>query len=158
MTVPVHGLPPLVREGLDVALVPPGLRGDRWHRVTSCEADDRTGQLIGLSGVSSLDEAEDIVGRCLLARVSDLPADLSLHDPERLVGREVEDRASGVRATIAEVMTGPANDVWVLRGDLGEALVPVIDEVVSDVPDAGVVPVTLPAGLEWDGRGADDAL
>lgn len=158
VTVPVHGLPPLVREGLEVAVVPPALTGSRWHVIASCEGDDRAGQLVGLSGVSTIDEAEGLAGKVLLARVADLPEDLALHDPERLVGREVRDRASGVSAVIAEVMTGPANDVWVLRGALGEALVPVIDEVVSSVPDEGPVSVTLPAGLEWDGRGAADAL
>lgn len=158
VTVPVHGLPPLVRPGLEVAVVPPELTGDRWHVVTSCGGDERTGALVGLSGASTLDDAEALVGRFLLARVRDLPDDLALHDPERLVGREVADEAAGVRARIAEVMVGPANDVWALCGPLGEALVPVIDEVVASVPDEGPIPVTLPAGLEWDPRGASHDL
>ena len=153
MTVPVHGLPSLVHEGLEVAVVPPSASGSRWHVVSSCSSGGRSGDLVALSGVTSLGEAEDLVGRYLLASVADLPAGLALHDRERLVGREVVDER-GTRGAIAEVLSGPANDVWVLRGELGELLLPVIDEVVSDVPDDGPIPVRVPAGLRWEG-GAD---
>lgn len=150
VTVPVHGLPPLVHEGLEVAVVPPELRGDRWHRILSCASDGRAGSLVALSGVDDLSAAERLVGRTLLARVADLPADLARHDPDRLLGREVRDEKSGEPARIAEVMTGPANDVWVLRGARGELLLPVVDEVVPDVPEDGPIPVRVPAGLEWE--------
>ena len=70
------------------------------------------------------------------------------------LGRLVRVEGADQLATIVEVMTGPANDVWVLRGELGELLLPVIDEVVSDVPDDGPIPVRVPAGLRWEG-GAD---
>ena len=150
VTVPVHGLPSLVREGLDVAVVPPELRGSRWHTVVSCSSDGRSGSLVALDGAGDLAAAERLVGRHLLARLSDLPEDLALHDAGRLVGREVVDERSGDTATIAEVMVGPANDVWVLRGSRGELLLPVIDDVVSEVPDNGPVVVRIPAGLEWE--------
>ena len=71
VTVPVRGLPSLVREGLTVAVVPPALKGSRWHRVVSCEGDGRSGSLVALSGVSDLTAAESLVGRYLLARESD---------------------------------------------------------------------------------------
>ena len=47
-------------------------------------------------------------------------------------------------------MRGPANDVWVVRGARGEILLPVIDDVVSAVPESGPIPVRVPAGLEWE--------
>lgn len=152
MTVPVHGLPSLVREGLLVAAVPPALRGERWHRVGACSRDGRGGTLVSLSGVDDLSAAEALVGATLLAREADLPADLALHDPERLVGRTVRDAATGDDGRICEVMTGPANDVWVLRGERGELLLPVIDEVVREVPTEGPIDVHVPAGLAWEGR------
>lgn len=151
VTVPVHGLPPLVTEGLEVALVPPRLRGSRWHRVESCSSDGRSGSLVSLSGIASLGDAEDLVGSYLLARTDDLPDDLVLHDRERLIGREVVDAGSGVSSTIAEVMYGPANDVWVLRGELGELLIPVVEDVVPGVPEEGPIVVRVPAGLSWEG-------
>ena len=155
VTVAVHGLPSLVREGLEVAVVPPELAESRWRVVTSCSADDRAGCLVALSGVRDLAAAEALVGRTLLAREADLPSDLALHDAGRLVGREVEavaaDGGEPVRGVIAEVMRGPANDVWVVRGEAGELLLPVIDEVVSEVPASGAVRVRVPAGLAWEG-------
>ena len=149
VTVPVHGLPSLVREGLEVALVPPALRGSRWHRVVSCSSDARSGALVALSGVTTLDAAEGLVGKGVLARLADLPEDLPLHDPERLVGRTVSDAGRGLTAVIAEVMTGPANDVWVVRGASGEALLPVIDSVVSEVPESGPIEIRVPEGTQW---------
>lgn len=153
VTVPVHGLPSLVRTGLEVALVPPDGRSPRWRRVGSCASDARSGQLVSFDGVSTLDEAERLVGRTLLAREADLPNDLALHDAGRLVGREVRDVCTGRVGTIEEVMSGPANDVWVVRDGAGELLVPVVDEVVSAVPDEGPVPVRPPAGLGWERAG-----
>ena len=150
VTVAVHGLPSLVREGLEVFAVPPALRGPRRHVVTSCADNGRSGRLVALSGVCDLASAEALVGKTLLARVADLPEDLALHDAGRLVGREVVDVVAGATGAIAEVMRGPANDVWVVRGPLGEILVPVIDEVVSSVPEEGPIPLAVPAGLGWE--------
>ena len=152
MTVPVHGLPSLVREGLVVAVVPPELKGSRWHTVERCVSDARAGSLVTLSGSRSLDDAESLVGRYLLAREDDLPADLALRDVERLVGRRVVDAASGRSGQISEVLTGPANDVWVICDETSEVLVPVVDEVVVSVPEQGDIVVRVPDGLEWERR------
>jgi 16S rRNA processing protein RimM len=70
-----------------------------------------------------------------------------LHDAPRLLGREVADVTLGPLGTIREVMTGRANDVWAVCGPAGETLVPVVDEVVDDVPEAGPIVVSLPDGL-----------
>ena len=153
VTVSVHGLPSLVREGLEVAPVPPELTGPRWRTVVSASGEGRAGRLVALSGVDDVSSAERLVGRFLLARERDLPEDLALHDPERLVGREVVGEGDGRRARIREVMSGPANDVWVLDVEGDEVLVPVVDEVVSAVPDEGPIPIRVPRGLGWPGEG-----
>lgn len=150
VTVAVHGLPSLVHEGLEVFVVPPALRGPRRHVVTSCSEGGRSGCLVALSGVRDLASAEGLVGKTLLAREADLPEGLALHDAGRLVGREVVDGATGAAGRIEEVMRGPANDVWVVRGPLGEILLPVIDDVVSSVPDEGPIEVSIPDGLDWE--------
>lgn len=154
VTVPVHGLPLLVREGLVVFVVPPHLKGPRSLRVTAVESDGRWGQLVAFDGVSGLDAAEGLVGRMLLARSADLPDDLALHDAEALQGREVEDESLGRLGTITEVMMGPANDVWVVEGPLGEVLLPVVESVVSDVPEEGPITVRVPGGM-LDGGGQE---
>ena len=57
VTVPVHGLPPMLREGLEVFVVPPALKGPRSLMVR--EADlGRSGQLVALEGVTGIGEAE----------------------------------------------------------------------------------------------------
>ena len=35
--------------------------------------------------------------------------------------------------TITEVLERPANDVWLVRGDLGETLVPAVHDAVQEV-------------------------
>lgn len=126
---------------MDVCLVPPLLKADRWHTVESCSGDDRGGCLVALSGVGTIDAASELRGRYLLAREADLPADFELHDADRLCGREVADAAAGPLGRIAEVMRGPANDVWVIRDGDRELLLPVIDSVVREVCPAGPIAV-----------------
>lgn len=149
VTVCVDGLPQLMRVGLTVAVVPPALRGGRWHVVEACSDDDRSGQLVTLSGAATLKDAEGLVGKTLLARESDLPDDLALHDAPALVGREVCVEGTDERGWIEEVMIGPANDAWCVRTRAGEVILPVIDEVVSTVPESGPITLRLPDGLTW---------
>ena len=142
MAVPVHGLPAVLSEGMEVCVVPPMLKGERRHVVESCETDGREGALVSLSGVEGIDAAKKLCGRYFLVRESELPEGFDLHDGVRLLGREVVDEAHGLRGRVDEVMTGPANDVWVVAlEDGGEVLLPVIDQVVSDVPDDGPIAV-----------------
>lgn len=129
-----------------VALVPPALRGNRWHLVTSV-SEGGTGQLVSLSGISSMGDAEAVVGTFVLALEDQLPPDIALHDAHDLLGREVLDQGRGNLGSIVEVMTGPANDVWVIDGAYGELLVPVIPTVVTDVPPEGPVVISAPEGL-----------
>jgi 16S rRNA processing protein RimM len=147
VAVPADGLPLLMREGLRVCVVPPLLKGDRWHEVLDVD-DGPHGQLVALSGVTDQGAASKIVGRSLLASVADLPEDLTLHDGARLVGRDVVDSRLGAIGHVEEVMFGTAQDVWVVRGgDLGEVLVPAVDAIVTSVPADGPIQVTLPPGL-----------
>lgn len=146
VTVPVHGLPPLLHDGLEVSIVPPALKGPR-SRVVNSVSGDEGGMLVSLSGVDDLNSAERLVGRTLLAPWDDLPDGFELHDADALVGREVHDVRLGDLGHVTEVMRGPANDVWVVEGPHGEVLLPVIDEVVSSVPPAGAIQVSAPQGL-----------
>ena len=146
VTVPVHGLPLVLDVGMDVYPVPPALKGPRGYRVSSC-VDSETGQLVALRGVWSIDAASQLVGKTLLVPESQLPEGFALHDVERLVGLEVCDASRGLLGTIEEVMQGVANDVWVVRGPLGEVLVPVVPEMVLSVDEGAAIQVDLPVGL-----------
>lgn len=149
MAVPVHGLPLVLHEGMNVTVVPPRLKGSRVRTVTSCSGDE-AGQLVRLSGVDDLGAASALVGRTLLVAEGDLPADFALHDVPSLAGREVCDLEAGPLGSIEEVMRGPANDVWVVEGPRGEVMVPVVDAYVVEVPPEGPITVDLPRGLVPD--------
>ena len=153
MTVPVHGLPSLMREGLKVAVVPPQLKGSRWHTVEEATDDGRAGQLVSFADVTTIDGAQGLVGRYVLASREDLPDEKLDVSELEVVGRQVTDEGLGLSGTIAEVMVGPANDVWVIdvAGE-GELLLPVIDQVVGEVPEKGAIPVNA-AGFYQGGAG-----
>lgn len=146
VAVPAHGLPCLLTSGLRVALVPPVLRGTRWHTIER-SIDEKTGQRIMLSGISSLGMARELVGRWLLVASDDLPADFSRHDHERLIGRDIVDVRFGLLGTLDDIMVGPADDVWVIHGSYGEVLLPAVEEFVPDIPEQGPVNVFIPDGL-----------
>lgn len=145
MTVPVHGLPPLLREGMEVAMVPPPLKESRWHVVRSVGSSTH-GQLARFSNVDDIGAAEALVGMTLLADVTQLPDDYLVHDVDALIGREVVDEVYGPLGDIIEVMSGIAQDVWVVEGTYGEALIPVVEEFVLDVPEDGPISVRVPEG------------
>lgn len=146
VAVPAHGLPPLLHANLEVFLVPPSLKGPRCHVVRGCVGTGDA-QLVSFGGVDSLDAASKLVGRTVLARVSDLPADALLHDVDAWLGRTVRDASHGELGRIEEVLRGPAQDVWVVRGALGEVLIPVVEEFVRELPENGSLVVKLPRGL-----------
>lgn len=148
VTVPVHGLPAVVREGMTVAVVPPLLKRGRWHKVLSVEQDARAGSLVALSGVRSLADADELAGRYLLASREELPEGIDLMDADLMVGREVV--LDDGPARVDQVMRGPANDVWVLRRGPLELLLPVVAGVVAQDARTGAVTAHVPAGLEWE--------
>lgn len=146
VAVPARGLPLLLHEGMRVVIVPPRLKGPREFEVVAC-TDSDSGQRILMSRVDSIKDASELVGRTVLARICDLPDDLALHDVESLLGRVIEDERWGDIGTIAEVMQGPANDVWVVEGRYGEVLVPVVEHVVLMVDEDGPIRTSIPQGL-----------
>ncbi len=105
--------------------------------------------ILALAGVADRNRAGELRGAVLLAARADLP------EPDDgewwvadLVGRTVEDAELGGIGRIEEVLKLPANDVLVVRGRLGEVLVPVLEDVVLDAdPEADVLRVRLPKGL-----------
>lgn len=137
---------------MHVAIVPPPLKGPRHFTVRSV-FDSDSAQRVALEGVHNLDVASALVGRTVLVPKDELSEDFAAHDAMALIGREVVDVRLGPLGSIAEVMRGPANDVWVLEGALGEVLVPVVEQVVVELPEEGAIVCAVPDGLvEVPGR------
>lgn len=132
-------------EGVDIWIVPPPTSGAIARRITEVRPGPK-GWLVRISGVETPAEAHEVVGRHLVARGEELPAE---SDAESLVGLAVQDGERGFIGTIAEVLETGANDVLIVEGgQFGQVLVPVIDQVMGDIDDdAGILHVTLLEGL-----------
>lgn len=124
-------LPFSVYVGLHVHVVPPTLHGPRELDVTSVSEGAGNTYQLRFAGVDSIDAAEQIAGRFLLADERDLEG---LDMPLREIGRTVIDERHGQLGQIKEVIETAAHDVWVIDGPHGEVLVPVVDEVIVDYP------------------------
>lgn len=124
-------LPFSVYVGLHVHVVPPTLHGPRELDVTSVSEGAGNTYQLRFAGIDSIDAAEQIAGRFLLADERDLEG---LDMPLREIGRTVIDERHGQLGQIKEVIETAAHDVWVIDGPHGEVLVPVVDEVIIDYP------------------------
>lgn len=149
----VHGLPPLMESGLEVAVVPPPLKGSRYLRIKAAGQPSSTSQLVSFEGVNGIAEAKELVGKTVLARMEDLPQDIAFLDKEALVGMEAYDVELGLLGRVVEVMAGPEQDVLVLERAGRELLVPVRREFVRSVGKS-MIDLELPQGcVSIEGEG-----
>lgn len=117
-------------------------------RVTGARAKG-AGWILRLAGVDDRDEAEALRGAAILAPRADLPepapGEWWIDD---LVGLEVVSDEGDTLGRLEEVLRLPANDVYVVRSDRGEILLPAIDDVIVAVDlGAGRMTVHLLPGL-----------
>ena len=147
MTVPVHSLPSLIAEGMTVVPVPPALKGPRKFLVISVESDDREGSLVTFEDVTTISDAEELVGKTLLVEEDCLPENFGLVNVSLLIGREVLDIEHGSLGEISEVLVGPTQNVWVIVGLFGQVMMPAVDEFIKEAPVEGPITVSIPQGL-----------
>jgi 16S rRNA processing protein RimM len=91
--------------------------------------------LVRFEGVADRTAAEGLRGATLVVPISMLPELPSgEYWPHELEGCEVVTQTGRVLGRIADVVSNPANDLWVTVDDAGnETLVPAIRDVVVDV-------------------------
>lgn len=104
---------------------------------------------IGFAGVTDRNAAAALTGRHLLVRASDLPplddGEFYHHEIRGFAVVTTDGRALG---TIADVFSTGTNDVFVVRGDTREYLIPVIADVVRTIDrDARCVTIHPMPGL-----------
>ena len=110
----------------------------------------RAGQVVlSFDGVNSPGEAQRLVGQHLTIPPGESP---QLPDGEyfhyQLLGLSVETTEGELLGKITEILETGSNDVYVVRGEKGEVLVPALSSVITDVRvDDGVMLVSLPEGL-----------
>ena len=109
------------------------------------------GMLLGLDGIADRDAAAALTGMRVLVRAADLPApDAGEFYHHELHGFAMVTTDGRMLGTIAETFATGLNDVWVVRGDGGEHLIPIIADVVREIDRAGrrVVIEPMPGLLE----------
>ena len=134
------GLPFCMHEGLQVHVVPPTLYGVRSTSVESLDVLGDGTVVVGLEGVESIGDAEELSGKHLLALREDL--DLSAEDDYiGIMGRSVVDELRGELGHVTEIIETPGNDVLVIEGSFGEVLIPFVEEMVLEVPEDESLPI-----------------
>lgn len=127
---PCNDLPFLLWEGMQVWLTPPGVRGSALCRVRHIRPSTR-GMIVSFEGVDTIDDAEGIVGKVCLAHQSAVDMTKIAQAPQSVLGATVTNDELGVLGTIVEVMQTKAHDVWVVDTPVGELLLPICDEVIT---------------------------
>ena len=107
-------------------------------RVVSASMAGRGAARIQLEGIADIDGAEMLKGAIVMAAENDLPPPAA-HEfyYHQAVGCEVLLTDGSLIGTIAEVFSTGANDVFVVRGEGKEVLVPVIANVIKAIDIAG---------------------
>lgn len=91
--------------------------------------------LVKFEDINSIEEAEKLKNLQIKVELSD---DNSLEENEfyfyEIIGCEVFDESSNLLGVISEILTPGANDVWVIKSNLGkEILIPYIEDVVKKI-------------------------
>jgi 16S rRNA processing protein RimM len=129
--------------GLSVWFVPPP-ECVRESRVDAVRPGPQ-GPLVAFRGVADVATASLLRGCTVLASANDLP---EVEEAEDLIGFRVVDAHRGDIGEVTDLIATGANDVWVVVGQFGEVLVPVIDPVVDEVDEESkVIRVHLLPGL-----------
>jgi len=105
--------------------------------------------LVKLATIDSIDDAEKLRAHHLTVPSSELRP---LPDDEyyafQIIGLKVSTTGGRYVGEVTEVMTTAGNDVYVVRGESGEVLVPAIEDVVKFVDlDAGEMVIEAIEGL-----------
>ena len=123
------------------------LRADR--REIKSSRRHKGAVLLRLAGIDTPEDIASYRGEYLQVPKADLAA---LAEGEyyryELIGLRVVSTEGEELGEIAEVLERPANDVFVVRGPKGEALIPAVGEIVREVDVAGgVVTIEVIPGL-----------
>lgn len=148
LAYPCEGLPFLLEEGMEVVFVPPVLRVPRVARITRVQEQAEGAHLVSFDSISTIDQAEQLVGHSVLVRKADLPEgyDRSLLD---LAGFEVFSRGQGHIGTIVSLEENPAHPLLVVESSTSSTIhIPLVEEFLVDLNEKERrIELDLPAGL-----------
>ena len=111
-----------------------------WHKGNA---------IIKLNAIDSIDTAQKLNGQPIeihRSQLKSLPEGQYYHF--QLVGLEVWTTQGEPLGTVTEILTAKSNDNYVVRGTLGEILIPAIEDVVKSIDlDEGRIVIEPIAGL-----------
>ena len=109
----------------------------------------KTNVIARLEGVGDVNAAMRLKGKTVSIDRTGVELPGGRHFLADLMGLEVRDADTGaVLGTIADILTPPAHEVYVVRGGAGEFMVPAVDEFVKEIDvDGGFVRVKLIEGM-----------
>lgn len=131
---------------------------------TVVSAQEHQGRLlVRFAGVDTPEQAKPFAGKLLVVPEEELPPlPADTYYRYQLIGMDVASTAGEPLGRVAELLETVANDVLVVRGPLGEFLLPAIGDVVRaiDLPGRritievmeGLLPEALPAAVPRKGR------
>ena len=110
--------------------------GEEWRRIRHCRAAVLSNRFVSaeFEGVTTMEAAEKLKGTVLFARREDLHVPDGTLLVAELIGLEVKDHETGERlGVLSDVIHPGATDIYVIKTDKGEAMVPVVPEFVRAV-------------------------
>ena len=121
----------------------------RPHSIVASRQTGPDSALIWLEGIATRSRAAPLTGKYLSARPDDNAA---LEEGEyfhyQLIGMRVRTEDGEDLGELQEILETGSNDVYIVRGDGGELLIPATAQVVREVDVAGgAMTVRLPDGL-----------
>jgi 16S rRNA processing protein RimM len=104
--------------------------------------------LLHLNGVESRNEAEALHGQEILIEAAQRPRQEGEFFAREVIGLKVRTIAGEELGEVVEILVTGANDVYVVKGQRGEILLPARVEVIKEIDvEAGVMTVELLPGL-----------
>ena len=113
--------------------------------------------LLTLDGITTPEQAAEHRGQEVLVRLEDaVPLPEGRFYWHQVLGLEVRDEDGRVLGKVADIVETGANDVYVLRTNGPDLLLPAIKDVILAIePERGTMTVRLLPGLEPDGLKAE---
>ncbi len=142
------GLPFLLETGMEVTFVPPVLRLPRTSKVEKISQQGDGRYVVFFEGISSIDEAEKLIGHFCLVAKEDLPEGWNKSGID-LAGFKICLPDNSLVGLVSEILENPAHPLLVVeRPGFEDALIPLVEEFIVEVDEqAEVIVMDLPAGL-----------
>jgi 16S rRNA processing protein RimM len=105
-----------------------------------------------LEGIDTRNDAEALAGEELLVPEAAPLNEEGVYYQHDILGMQVRDLEGEVLGEVTDIFSTGSNDVYVIRGERGELLLPALDDVVREVDIASkTMTVELMEGLEFHG-------